>query len=137
MPHDPALIAETKDWLSRAAEDIRAGENGLSASPPLLADVVFHSQQAAEKALKAFLTWHSRPFRKTHSLEELGEQCLALDPTLVGLIDRAAPLTEYAWEFRYPGHQKEPAPEEAEEAMEVAKEVCGAVLERLPIVVRP
>ena len=35
------------------------------------------------------------------SSEEIGEQCLGIDPTLKGLIDRAVPLTEYAWKFRY------------------------------------
>ena len=52
------------------------------------------ASRSAEKALKGFLTWHGRPFRKTHSLEEIGEQCLGIDPTLKGLIDRAVPLTE-------------------------------------------
>jgi HEPN domain-containing protein len=33
----------------------------------------YHCQQACEKALKALLAWHDVPFRKTHSLEEVGE----------------------------------------------------------------
>ena len=36
-------------------------------------------QQAAEKSLKAFLTWHERAFRRTHELEELGEDYRAID----------------------------------------------------------
>jgi HEPN domain-containing protein len=53
-----------------------------SADPPLLADVVFHCQQATEKALKALLTWHDRAFRKTHNLVELGEACVEIDAAL-------------------------------------------------------
>jgi hypothetical protein len=34
--------------------------------------VAFHAQQAAEKALKAFLAFHDEPFRKTHGIEEIG-----------------------------------------------------------------
>jgi hypothetical protein len=52
--------------------------------------------------MKAFLARHDIPFRKTHNLEELGQQCLALDATLAAITDQAAPLTECAWNFRHP-----------------------------------
>jgi len=106
MAADPELIAETKAWLIKSANDLRAAEALIHSSPPLLGETVFHCQQAAEKSLKGFLTWHQRPFRKTHNLEETGEQCLAIDPTLTEIVDLAAPLTEYAWRFRYPGYPK-------------------------------
>lgn len=137
MPHDPARVAETRGWLVRASSDVRAAEHELRATPPLLDDIVFHCQQAAEKSLKGFLTWHDRPFRKTHSIEELGEQCLQVDPTLKVLIDRAVPLTEYAWKFRYPGEPEEPSSQEAEEALATAREVYAAIVARLPVKARP
>jgi HEPN domain-containing protein len=62
----------------------------------LLNEAAFHCQQAAEKALKGFLTWHSCTFRKTHNLEEIGEQCLTIDPSLRELVDQTVPLSEYA-----------------------------------------
>lgn len=108
MPLDPVLVAETKAWLRKASADLRAAKHDLSPSPPLLADTVFHCQQAAEKVFKGFLMWRGVPFRKTHSLEELGEQCLDLDPSLKDLVDRAVFLTEYAWRFRCPGEPEEP-----------------------------
>jgi HEPN domain-containing protein len=140
MPHDPLLIAETKAWFRRAASDLRAAEHEFSAVPPLLGDIVFHCQQAAEKGMKDFLTWHNRAFRKTHSLEEIGEQCLEIDQTLKPIIDRTVPLTEYAWKFRYPGvpdEPEEPSVAEAQEALARAREVYEAVLSRLPAEVRP
>ncbi len=70
MPHDPARVADTRAWLQKADNDLRAAEHDQTARPPLLGDVTFHAQQTAEKAFKAFLTWHDRPFRKTHNLEE-------------------------------------------------------------------
>lgn len=82
MPHDPALVAETQAWFSKAAEDLRAAEFEFGATPPLTADIAFHAQQAAEKAMKGFLTWHGQLFRKTHNLIELGEVCASLDPAL-------------------------------------------------------
>jgi HEPN domain-containing protein len=137
MPHDPALVEDTRSWLVKASLDLRAAQHDLEASPPLSADAVFHCQQAAEKALKAFLAWHDEPFRKTHNLEELGRQAAALDSSLGSLVDRAGGLTEYAWKFRYPGEPGEPTREETEQALALAREVYGAILVRLPEDVRP
>jgi HEPN domain-containing protein len=137
MPHDPALLAETRSWLSKAAKDLAAAAYESQAIPPFVEDIVFHSQQAVEKALKGFLTWHGQPFRKTHNLIELGEECARIDLDLEALLRRAAPLTEYAWKFRYPGDPEKPAPEEATQALGTALQVYDALLERLPAEVRP
>jgi HEPN domain-containing protein len=137
MPHDPALVAETRAWLSKAAKDLAAAQYELLATPPFAEDVLFHAQQAVEKSLKAFLTWHGNPFRKTHNLVELGGACAALDMTLEPSLRRAAPLTEYAWKFRYPGNVEEPTSDEAAAALSTASEVYGIVLDRLPDQVRP
>ena len=80
---------------------------------------------------------YSRSFRRTHSLEEIGEQCLDIDPSLKPLVDRAVPLTEYAWKFRYPGEPEDLSPEETEDALAVAREVYEAILARLPQEVCP
>ena len=98
---------------------------------------VFHCQQAAEKALKAFLVWHDVPFRKTHDLKEIGEACVELDTNLMGFVGRAVPLTEYAWKFRYPGEPEAPSLEEVEAAFALATEVYEAILKRLPKEVEP
>lgn len=137
MPRDPALVADTRAWLAKALMDLRAAEQLLRAAPPLLGGVVFHSQQAAEKALKAFLTWHGRPFRKTHDLAEIGGLCVAIDATLNTPVRRAAVLSEFAWRFRYPGAPRPLGPAEAAEALGLARAVYAAVVARLPGEVRP
>jgi HEPN domain-containing protein len=123
MPPDIVRVADTRAWLVKAATDLRAADHEFTAIPPLLGDVAFHCQQAAEKTLKGFLTWHNQPFRRTHNLEEIGEQCLAIDPSLENLIDLAAPLSEYAWAFRYPGDPDDPSEDEARAALDVARVV--------------
>jgi HEPN domain-containing protein len=136
MAFDPELVAETRAWFAKASNDLRAAEALIAASPPLFDEAVFHCQQAAEKALKGFLTWSGRTFRKTHNLEEIGEQCLAIDPTLREPIDRAVPLSEYAWKFRYPGEPFQPEADEVAEALAAARGVVEAAVSRMPLDVR-
>ena len=84
------------------------------------------------KALKGILACNGCTFRKTHNLEEIGEQCLAIDPSLRGVIDQAVPLSEYAWKFRYPGEPFQPGPDEVAEALATARGVFEAAVSRLP-----
>jgi len=136
-PPDPALVAETKAWLVKAVTDLRAGEHDLLAVPPLLADAGFRAQQAAEKALKGFITCHNVPFRRIHSLEELGEQCARLNLTLRPFVDAVVPLTEHAWKYRYPSDVEEPPRDEIEHALAAARALFEAVVCRLPQDARP
>lgn len=137
MEHDPELVAETRAWLVKAQNDIRAAEALVGTSPPLLEEALFHCQQAAEKSLKRFLTWHGEPFRKTHNLEETGEQCQRIDLTLREVVDQATPLTEYAWRFRYPGELELVTMDEFVTTVTVAKRLYDAVSSRLPDQARP
>ena len=132
MPPDPAKTAETREWLAKARHDLRAAEVDFTADPPLTADIAFHCQQLAEKSLKGFLAWHDRPFRKTHNPVEIGEECVGIDDSLEPLPGRVAPLTAYAWHFRYPGTPAEPTEEEARAALALAREVYDAICSRLP-----
>ncbi len=128
MPPEDARLEDARAWLARAELDLRAADLELGAPQAgLWGDVAFHAQQAAEKALKAVLAWHDQPFRKTHSIEELGRACTAIELGLGDLVDAAVPLTEYAWKFRYPGDVGDPSHEEAERAVAVARQLVLAV----------
>lgn len=124
--------ADTRAWLARAEDDLRGAEIDLAASPPLRGDAAFHCQQAVEKALKAFLTWHDRPFRKTHDLVELGAECVAINPALEPHLRGTAPLTEYAWRYRYPGEPSHPEESEVRQAVDRARAVVALIEGRLP-----
>ncbi len=138
MGPDDARAEDVRAWLRKAELDLRAAAHEMSAAESgLWSDVVFHAQQATEKALKAFLALHDVPFRKTHNLEELGRQCVAVDSTLQTLAHQAAPLTEYAWKFRYPGESEEATREEAEQALATARHVHEAILTRMSPNLRP
>ena len=137
MPHDPVRVDDTKAWLVKANQDLHGAQVDLAATTALVEDALFHCQQAVEKAWKAFLTWHDRPFRRTHDLKELGSLCAQLDSTLETLSDRASPLSAYAWRFRYPGAHARPTLEQAQETHALARDVVETVVSRLPAEVRP
>ena len=137
MRLDPVLVSDTRLWLLKAANDLRAAEVDLGAEPPLIEDALFHSQQAAEKALKAFLTFHNVPFRKTHNLEEIGEVCLSIGQSLKNGIDEAVPLTEYAWAFRYPGIIISVDSTEVQTALKISRKLFRVILDRLPSETHP
>ena len=80
---------------------------------------------------------NGKPFRKTHNLEELGEQSLGVAPELRASVDRAVPLTDYAWKFRYPGDPAAPSRDEAQSALTIARGTFEAILRQLPEEVRP
>jgi hypothetical protein len=67
MALNPAKVADTRAWLSKAALNLRAAGHERTATQPLAGDMVFHAQRLVKKSLKAFLSWHHRPFRQTHS----------------------------------------------------------------------
>ena len=128
----PETAAEARQWFQKAANDLRGADLDLAADPPLIEDALFHCQQAAEKAMKGFLTAHERVFRKTHDLDELGRACESVNATLSPLLGPARGLTVFAWEFRYPGETTVPSVEEGRDALTTARAVYETLLACLP-----
>jgi HEPN domain-containing protein len=122
------LHREASKWLEQAAKDLTGARAlvGLEASRS-----VFHSQQAAEKAIKGFLTFRQVAFRKTHDLTDLGSQCAEADPTLELLLQEAQGLTDYASAFRYPDAPYEPDAAEAVAALALAARLCDEMRRRI------
>lgn len=138
MAPDPERIRQVRLWLEKTGEDLRAAAVDLAAIPPLVGDAAFHVQQATEKSLKGFLTWHDKPFTKTHDLVALGNACIAVDPTLAPDVEHVGPLTEYAWRFRYPGEPEDALTlDQVLAGKAVARRAYEAILRRLPPEVKP
>jgi HEPN domain-containing protein len=127
-PQDPR-VHTTREWLRKASTDLAVSQ-ALAHDPQFASAVAFHAQQAAEKALKAFLAWHDVPFRRTHNIGELLTECAVVEPSLASLSGTAAGLTAYAVDTRYPGW--DPTPEEAREARRIAQNVLDVVRTRVP-----
>jgi uncharacterized protein len=100
------------EWLSRAAEDLRDIHNNVAAGESASwSAVCFHSQQLAEKYLKAlFIQEHRHPPR-THDLAELIRELRGLGVDVPLFPEACALLSDYAVPVRYP--ENTPIPDES------------------------
>lgn len=137
MPAEDARADLTRQWLIIANQDMRMATLAARADDELRGIGAFHAQQAAEKALKGFLAWHDAPFRRTHDLVELVEQCADLDPTFASLRGFAAFLTRFAEDSLYPGTGSAPDEQDADGALRHGREVMLFVHAQLPVDVLP
>jgi HEPN domain-containing protein len=88
---------------------------------PLTYVACFHAQQCAEKYLKAILVSRQVAFSRTHDLLLLNNLCEKAG-ALLGVEARGLnTLSDHAVKVRYPGD--DPTPEEAREALAIAKTV--------------
>jgi HEPN domain-containing protein len=116
----------TAEWLAKAEEDYSVA-GGLLRRRRVPADsVCFHSQQAAEKFLKALLQERGMHFGKTHDLEGLLRLCMAAFPQLTLLAGDAQLLNDYAVRYRYPGIDA--TKKQAQSAVKAAGRVRHVVL---------
>ena len=56
-----------QNWLRKAETDLRAAEHLLTIDQEDCFPAAFHAQQAAEKFLKGFLSWHVPSFEREAS----------------------------------------------------------------------
>lgn len=117
-------------WLARANDDIETCELLIIKSGPANT-ICLHSQQAAEKHLKAFLAHYGKHIRKVHDLESLINECCAINKSFDALIEDARYLTQFYEESRYPGDYPEFTLQEAKKALEAALRVKKFVLEKI------
>ena len=119
------------EWLHKANADMGVAEHLLSEKEVFLNAIAFHSEQAAEKYLKAFLAWHEVDFPKTHDLDLLLDLVQTVDKPMAGMLRDVIVLTPYGVELRYPGDRPDATPGDAREAVELAGKVREAILTAL------
>ena len=110
------------EWLSKAEQDYQTAITMARKRKKPAPDVVgFHSQQCAEKYLKAFIVSKKIDFPKTHDLIKLLEIAITKDPLIE--ISRAdlRILNPFSVQFRYPGEVS--TLEESKTALKTMKKV--------------
>jgi len=124
-PLDEAGKILLRQWLDKADKDLAVAKHLLNAG--YNEAVGFHSQQAAEKYLKAYLVRRQVDFPKTHDLGKLLELVATVDARLAESLAEADDLTDFGVEIRYPGDLPELSADEAKGAVELAEKVLAAV----------
>ena len=132
----PPELQEVKRWLDKARHDTSTVEKLLVGDAVETDVAAFHTQQAAEKLLKAFLVYRAIEFEKVHDLGQLLQQCAEDDAEFESLRDTVTPLSAYAVAYRYPG-PAEPTKADVVHALDVVRRVWEFVTQRLPAEVRP
>lgn len=119
-------------WILKAESDLKVARDELATENPATDAVCFHSEQCAEKYLKAYLVYSFQEIPRTHNIAELIYRCMEIDAAFRALLETDVPsLTSYAVAMRYPGSELFPSPQEARRAVEFAEMARAFVLERL------
>jgi HEPN domain-containing protein len=122
----------TSEWVDKAEADLATARREIDAlDKPNYDAVCFHTQQCAEKYLKACLQEADISFRKTHDLSELLDSTLSIDPTLESLRQDLNSLSAFAVEYRYPGESADL--DEAQEAFQKCKNVREVIRRALQL----
>jgi HEPN domain-containing protein len=119
-----------EEWEAYALDDEKVAEMILREDGPAN-PLCFHSQQMAEKYLKAYLLRKGGRFEKKHQLVYLLDLCTEIDASFSELIDDAALLSAFYIETRYPGDIPEFSLEECQKGFEAAKRIKSFILQRL------
>ncbi len=120
----------TLEWVDKAEADLLTARREYRARiAPNFDAVCFHTQQAAEKYLKAILQENGMPIPRIHSIIELLALLSKSDAGFLLIQGDANVLEGYAVQFRYPGLTAEKA--EAKAALSAAERICSLVRAKL------
>lgn len=98
----------TAEWVAKAEGDfLTAGRELRARKSPNYDAVCFHTQQCAEKYLKAVLQEDGRNIPKIHNLIELMILCEEIDSSFEMLRADLVTMERYSVRVRYPGTMAE------------------------------
>ena len=127
------ITEKVKEWIKKADNDLKTCKKELNSEEPIIETIAFHAQQAVEKYLKAFLTYHNVPFGKTHNIALLIEKCKKLNKEFEYLYEiEADKLYPIGITIRYP-YPYDLTLEEVAEFVKIAEKVRDFVLKKLNI----
>ncbi len=124
-----------RQWLDRASEDLEVAR--LAQQAKHYAHTCFLSQQAAEKALKAFLLDRSGAYPRSHKLVDLLVACQGVEAGFSQFYSDCVVIDQYYIPTRYPDSLPAgfgavlPGDKEARDAVAAAERVFNFVESRV------
>jgi len=92
-----------EEWLLKAKHDLMTANVIFLANSELWDTAIYHTQQSAEKSLKAISAFHGEAIDKTHNVRRLLENCIDRYPELMALTEQVFHVAPFDTMFRYPG----------------------------------
>jgi HEPN domain-containing protein len=124
-------------WLCQAGDDLAVAQ--LVYREDYFSHACFLAQQSIEKALKGYLLEAANDYPRVHRLVELVTRCQEHDASFEGLLADCIVVDQYYIPTRYPngipGSLPEglPGPDEAAEAIGIAKRIYELVRDKLSL----
>jgi HEPN domain-containing protein len=123
------LISE---WLDTSRNDYIAAKHLFEDLHPRQVEIsAYHSQQSAEKALKAYILFSGNEPPRSHNLDELRSICEQSEAGFAEFHDDCLRLSPYATSTRYP-QKTEILQEEAESLIAKSKAIYEYVYSLIP-----
>lgn len=122
-------MQEHDRWLEVAKRDL--SDAGLLCKGESFPSATYHAQQAAEKALKAFLVFNNQEILKIHDLIKLNDLCQNIDRDFQKLEIDLKMLNPFATKFRYPSIFDLPDLADAKLAIKQAASVVIFVIKKI------
>src|SRR5271169_1377574 len=114
---------DAREWLVHAAGDLHYARLGQKDPDVLDNLIVFHAQQAVEKAPKVVLVGHEVEFPKTHDLELLVEIIEQEGLIWPAELNKILAFTPFATQGLYPGFDDPITKVELQESLLMAERV--------------
>ena len=122
-------------WIRKADSDLENATLCLSSNSSL-DTACFHTQQAAEKYLKAYLMAYGLPAPLIHNIEKLVDLCEQHNPAFQSIKALGQVLTPYAVQLRY-DEDFWPSAQETLNAVQTAQALRAFIVPLLPAPMRP
>jgi HEPN domain-containing protein len=120
---------EYHEWVRKAEGDFTtASRESKVTTRPNYDAVCYHSQQCAEKYLKAFRVYRGKRYKRIHALIPLLEECIEIDPSFEFIRTPCDDITGID-QFRYPSDSANK--DDAKLALKSAKIIREFIREKL------
>ena len=115
---------EVAAWLAKAKSDLHMAEIAAEKTVGLWDQTCFHSQQAAEKCLKAVLVAMDTEVPRTHDLVFLLEKIGQKELLAQELVEKGAALSQHGVASRYPNFIAPETRQDARHALALSAFFC-------------